>query len=652
MPIFTSCSAGNWQRVPLVTESSNRSRVKVCVWFQQHPRLCCALIKNVVDITCYVMQVGRRRHSGLSRIAIPFVPKPRQSCQAAYTDSPTFDDDDYEYDSDDYGLLETAAEAPRIVSTESPSAAGPASASYEAATETEPSKQSRVGKNSRRALRTWFDLLVLFGAAVDRWVSRVQSAVLAVLRTTAAAAAVFFWRSPAGRGTRSIQRKISEVQRELPDDAWGKLLWLWDRPPMQRLRLTISMANLSFRLPALLALVATQVGLLASQVSLPMLAPLLLGTGMLLRSIKSNASFLFPRIGLLVVMLWILWFANSVVQNTVAYLRKQGALDNRLAGGIITISECTALLVALVVLLSMLGVNVSALLLPAGIAVAIAAKDLSHNFLAGFFLFVVQPFKLGDRLAVSSSAPGAGPPGVQGGFGWFEGVCEKVDLRYTVVRQGRRRLVIPNSAFLTREFMVMDEGGMPEPPPPPLPTDGGQQQHVQQFMTADHRHVWQYVHGPPVHQELAVAAGTTPNGLPPQPHGPMPPPGAPSMPSERHESSARAMNGANGSDTHSNGEQSRFAVKGSPGAPNNMTTISMRDTNGSPGPVGYPPIYRDNVSAPGQQGNGPYYYNSLTAGPHFGESPGAAVYYSAQPGGLYSHPLAPDAWEQDKGGAR
>ncbi len=92
------------------------------------------------------------------------------------------------------------------------------------------------------------------------------------------------------------------IYRHMLQDAWGKVLWVWDRPPVQRLRLTISMANLSIRLPALLALVATQVGILASQVSLPMLAPLLLGTGMLLRSIKSNASFLLPRIGLLVVV--------------------------------------------------------------------------------------------------------------------------------------------------------------------------------------------------------------------------------------------------------------------------------------------------------------------------------------------------------------
>ena len=48
------------------------------------------------------------------------------------------------------------------------------------------------------------------------------------------------------------------------------------------------------------------------------------------------------------------------------------------------------LVAAVVILLSMLGLNLSGLLIPAGVALALAAKDLSHNFLAGFFLFAVQ----------------------------------------------------------------------------------------------------------------------------------------------------------------------------------------------------------------------------------------------------------------------
>lgn len=114
-----------------------------------------------------------------------------------------------------------------------------------------------------------------------------------------------------------------------------------------------------------------------------MLAPLLLGTGMLFRSIKSNASYLFPRISLVVVLMWVLWFANSVVQNTVHYLQRQGALDHRISAAIITGSELFTMVGAAVILLSALGVNVSGLLLPAGVCLAIASKDLAHNFLAG-----------------------------------------------------------------------------------------------------------------------------------------------------------------------------------------------------------------------------------------------------------------------------
>jgi hypothetical protein len=210
-----------------------------------------------------------------------------------------------------------------------------------------------------------------------------------------------------------------------------------------------------------------------------MLAPLLLGTGMLLRSIKSHASYAIPRLGLMVVLLWLIWFLNSVIQNTWAILRKTGRLDARMAAGLYTFTECASLMLAGIVILSMLGINISGLLLPAGICVAIASKDLLQNLLAGFFLFVVQPFRIGDTVAVTTSAgmpraqASSGPTDVlhgflgggsgsgPGGSTWFEGICEKVDLRYTVLRQGKRRLMVPNTAFVNREFMVVDEAVVP-----------------------------------------------------------------------------------------------------------------------------------------------------------------------------------------------
>lgn len=430
------------------------------------------------------------------------------------------------YDSDDYEDLQVDE---RRASSQAASTPPPSSTTMATAT-------TRPGE----ALGHGVNLLLLFGAAVDRFMSSLKGAILAAGKSSIS----LVNKSSAGRRVQLWREGLQDLAQDLPDDAWGKILWIWDRPQVQKIRLTISMANLSIRLPALLALIATQVGLLASQVSLPMLAPLLLGTGMALRSIKSNASMLFPRLGLLVVLLWLLWFVNSVIQNTVAYLKRQGALDQRTAGGIITLSEIGALATAGVIILSMLGVNVSALLLPAGIAIAVAAKDMTQNFLAGFFLFVVQPFKLGDRVAVTMSSPvsssssaasslmGSGMIMGPGGA-WFEGVCEKVDLRYTILRQGKRRLVVPNSSFLLREFMISEDaavGGQggnnnnnnkknssPAPPygsyqqeeqeqerrqqeymqvPPPPP--GMTHAQVHQIFTSDNRHVWQYVEAPPM----------------------------------------------------------------------------------------------------------------------------------------------------------
>ena len=69
---------------------------------------------------------------------------------------------------------------------------------------------------------------------------------------------------------------------------------------------------------------------------------------------------------------------------------QHGVRRRRVAGAVINGSEILMLLAAVVILLSMLGINLSGLLIPAGVAAALASKDLAHNFLAGFFLFAVQ----------------------------------------------------------------------------------------------------------------------------------------------------------------------------------------------------------------------------------------------------------------------
>jgi hypothetical protein len=61
----------------------------------------------------------------------------------------------------------------------------------------------------------------------------------------------------------------------------------------------------------------------------------------------------------------------------------QGRIDARTMSGARMITECSSLLLAGVLVLSALGININALLLPTGVVLAIASKDLLQNLIAG-----------------------------------------------------------------------------------------------------------------------------------------------------------------------------------------------------------------------------------------------------------------------------
>lgn len=204
-------------------------------------------------------------------------------------------------------------------------------------------------------------------------------------------------------------------------------------------------------MPALIALVLTQLSFVASTISLPMLAPLVLGVGIALKGIVANARTVLPRYvfhaqalmpprregwafpphprqrppnsaanstalikhesimrprraGIILVFLWVVWFVTTALQSTVDLLHRQGAIDNRFANAMHTTLELCAIVAALMVILTLVGFNISGLLLPAFVAAAFACKDILINFVSGFFLFVVQPFKARPLLLPRSRA--------------------------------------------------------------------------------------------------------------------------------------------------------------------------------------------------------------------------------------------------------
>ena len=102
------------------------------------------------------------------------------------------------------------------------------------------------------------------------------------------------------------------------------------------------------------------------------------------------------------------------------------------------LAHIAILIIAGVVLAGYFGIDVlavSAALGLTGFAIALAAKDTITNIISGFVLMVSQPFKVGDRIDVSSLGS------------WGE-VTEIGMRSTTVVMRDNRMVIVPNSAIV------------------------------------------------------------------------------------------------------------------------------------------------------------------------------------------------------------
>jgi small-conductance mechanosensitive channel len=91
--------------------------------------------------------------------------------------------------------------------------------------------------------------------------------------------------------------------------------------------------------------------------------------------------------------------------------------------------------------LGTVGVNVSALVAGLGLtgfALGFAFRDVLSNLLAGVLLLLFRPFAIGDRISVTG----------------LEGEVVNIDLRYTVLQQPEKIVLIPNSNLFTNPIVV------------------------------------------------------------------------------------------------------------------------------------------------------------------------------------------------------
>jgi small conductance mechanosensitive channel len=91
--------------------------------------------------------------------------------------------------------------------------------------------------------------------------------------------------------------------------------------------------------------------------------------------------------------------------------------------------------------LGTVGVNVSALVAGLGLtgfALGFAFHDVLSNLLAGILLLLFRPFDIGDQISVTG----------------LDGEVMNIDLRYTVLKQPGKTVLIPNSNLFTNPIIL------------------------------------------------------------------------------------------------------------------------------------------------------------------------------------------------------
>jgi small-conductance mechanosensitive channel len=119
----------------------------------------------------------------------------------------------------------------------------------------------------------------------------------------------------------------------------------------------------------------------------------------------------------------------------------------------------TGIALGLIVGFGTMGVDVTALVAGLGLtgfALGFALRDAVSNLLAGVLIILYQPFRSGDRIEVAGSA----------------GRVVGINLRYTVLDAGDRRILVPNSNLFSNSVIVHRETRRTERPPSPTAGPG------------------------------------------------------------------------------------------------------------------------------------------------------------------------------------
>ena len=136
------------------------------------------------------------------------------------------------------------------------------------------------------------------------------------------------------------------------------------------------------------------------------------------------------------------WIIAAAVQAVVVRIGAGRQVHRQVLSVLAQGLKMTVVALGAVTALGTTGFNVAGLVAGLGLtgfAVGFALKDVLANVVAGFIILTYRPFRPDDRVVVAG----------------FEGLVTDIDMRYTTLDAGDRRVLVPNSTVLTSAVTVL-----------------------------------------------------------------------------------------------------------------------------------------------------------------------------------------------------
>ena len=161
-----------------------------------------------------------------------------------------------------------------------------------------------------------------------------------------------------------------------------------------------------------------------------------------------------PRLPVGAAILIGFWAGGRVLQGIIVRFGAARRADSNLISFLGRSAKVIAIVFGIITTAGTLGIDVTSLVAGlglTGLTLGLALKDSVSNAVSGILLIVYKPFASHDRIAMAT----------------FEGTVMEINLRYTVLDTGEKKVFIPNSLLFTTPITVQGPQTIPSQPTGP-----------------------------------------------------------------------------------------------------------------------------------------------------------------------------------------